>query len=105
MQVCGTRTASEATEKPLEAPGTGSWPQLDLKMALRVLWGSLGLLRLVWCLLPQTGYVHPDEFFQSPEVMAGKAPVCRWDKLQQSLGGCRLESQWEAGNHACVAEQ
>lgn len=39
-------------------------------MASRVLWGSLGLFRLVWCLLPQTGYVHPDEFFQSPEVMA-----------------------------------
>ncbi|ELK17608.1 GPI mannosyltransferase 4 [Pteropus alecto] len=39
-------------------------------MTSRVLWGSLSLLRLVWCLLPQTGYVHPDEFFQSPEVMA-----------------------------------
>ncbi|XP_077623831.1 GPI alpha-1,2-mannosyltransferase 4 [Crocuta crocuta] len=39
-------------------------------MALRALWGSLSLLRLLWCLLPQTGYVHPDEFFQSPEVMA-----------------------------------
>ncbi|KAK1344013.1 hypothetical protein QTO34_014571 [Cnephaeus nilssonii] len=47
-----------------------SWQLLDLKMAPRVLWGSLSLLRLLWCLLPQTGYVHPDEFFQSPEVMA-----------------------------------
>ncbi|XP_055977105.1 GPI mannosyltransferase 4 [Sorex fumeus] len=39
-------------------------------MEARALWGSLGLLRLAWCLLPQTGYVHPDEFFQNPEVMA-----------------------------------
>ncbi|XP_071070805.1 GPI mannosyltransferase 4 [Dasypus novemcinctus] len=39
-------------------------------MMARLLWGSLSLLRVVWCLLPQTGYVHPDEFFQSPEVMA-----------------------------------
>ncbi|XP_073929543.1 GPI mannosyltransferase 4 isoform X3 [Castor canadensis] len=39
-------------------------------MAARVLWGGLSLLRVLWCLLPQTGYVHPDEFFQSPEVMA-----------------------------------
>ncbi|XP_016280181.2 GPI mannosyltransferase 4 [Monodelphis domestica] len=38
--------------------------------ASRVLWGSLGFLRIAWCLLPQTGYLHPDEFFQSPEVMA-----------------------------------
>lgn len=46
------------------------WQRLDLEMSPRVLWGSLSLLRLVWCVLPQTGYVHPDEFFQSPEVMA-----------------------------------
>ncbi|XP_006884349.1 PREDICTED: GPI mannosyltransferase 4 [Elephantulus edwardii] len=39
-------------------------------MAAQVLWGGLCLLRVLWCLLPQTGYVHPDEFFQSPEVMA-----------------------------------
>nr|XP_051674911.1 GPI mannosyltransferase 4 [Oryctolagus cuniculus]XP_051674912.1 GPI mannosyltransferase 4 [Oryctolagus cuniculus]XP_051674913.1 GPI mannosyltransferase 4 [Oryctolagus cuniculus] len=39
-------------------------------MAARGLWGGLSLLRVLWCLLPQTGYVHPDEFFQSPEVMA-----------------------------------
>lgn len=51
-----------------------SWEPFEMKMAARVLWGSLSLLRLVWCLLPQTGYVHPDEFFQSPEVMAGKVP-------------------------------
>lgn len=62
-----------------------SWQLLDLKMAPRVLWGSLSLLRLLWCLLPQTGYVHPDEFFQSPEVMAGKAPGYGYDKSQHSL--------------------
>ncbi|KAM9034876.1 GPI mannosyltransferase 4 [Sarcophilus harrisii] len=38
--------------------------------AAQVLWGALALLRIAWCLLPQTGYLHPDEFFQSPEVMA-----------------------------------
>uniref|UniRef100_F7BM57 Mannosyltransferase n=1 Tax=Ornithorhynchus anatinus TaxID=9258 RepID=F7BM57_ORNAN len=42
----------------------------DSKMAARALWGGLSLLRIAWCLLPQTGYLHPDEFFQSPEVMA-----------------------------------
>ncbi|EFB14244.1 hypothetical protein PANDA_004892, partial [Ailuropoda melanoleuca] len=62
--------ASVATEKPFQARGAGSGQRFDLRMALRALWGSLGLIRLLWCLLPQTGYVHPDEFFQSPEVMA-----------------------------------
>ena len=57
--------------------GPVSLQEFDMEMAARVLWGSLGLLRLFWCLLPQTGYVHPDEFFQSPEVMAGKAPHVR----------------------------
>ncbi|CAK6441767.1 unnamed protein product [Pipistrellus nathusii] len=68
-----------------------SWQHLDLKMAPRVLWGSLSLLRLLWCLLPQTGYVHPDEFFQSPEVMAedilGIEGARPWEF--QPSGSCR----------------
>lgn len=42
-------------------------------MAAWRLWAVLAALRAGWCLLPQAGYLHPDEFFQSPEVMAGKA--------------------------------
>ncbi|XP_078522612.1 GPI alpha-1,2-mannosyltransferase 4 [Lissotriton helveticus] len=37
----------------------------------KILWAVLALFRIAWCLFPQTGYIHPDEFFQSPEVMAG----------------------------------
>uniref|UniRef100_A0A8C0CIW4 Mannosyltransferase n=1 Tax=Balaenoptera musculus TaxID=9771 RepID=A0A8C0CIW4_BALMU len=84
MQVCGTRIASVAAKS--SALGPVSWQQFDMKMAARVLWGSLSLLRLVWCLLPQTGYVHPDEFFQSPEVMAGPSPM--------PLRGCSLCGCW-----------
>ncbi|XP_066477166.1 GPI mannosyltransferase 4 [Tiliqua scincoides] len=40
-------------------------------MASKMCWQVLSILRICWCLLPQTGYLHPDEFFQSPEVMAG----------------------------------
>ncbi|XP_038671822.1 GPI mannosyltransferase 4-like [Scyliorhinus canicula] len=40
-------------------------------MALKLMWLVLGGVRVLWCLAPQTGYIHPDEFFQSPEVMAG----------------------------------
>ncbi|NXQ28058.1 PIGZ mannosyltransferase, partial [Alaudala cheleensis] len=40
-------------------------------MVARVLWALLAALRAGWCLLPQSGYLHPDEFFQAPEVMAG----------------------------------
>ncbi|ELT97792.1 hypothetical protein CAPTEDRAFT_226711 [Capitella teleta] len=28
-------------------------------------------LRFAWCLLPQYGYIHPDEFFQTVEIVAG----------------------------------
>lgn len=42
-------------------------------MVARALWALLAALRAGWCLLPQSGYLHPDEFFQAPEVMAGKA--------------------------------
>lgn len=30
------------------------------------------LLRVVLVFIPQNGYIHPDEFFQTIEVMAGK---------------------------------
>ncbi|XP_064522410.1 GPI mannosyltransferase 4 isoform X2 [Pseudopipra pipra] len=39
-------------------------------MGARALWALLAALRAGWCLLPQSGYLHPDEFFQAPEVMA-----------------------------------
>uniref|UniRef100_A0A8C0GYW5 Mannosyltransferase n=1 Tax=Chelonoidis abingdonii TaxID=106734 RepID=A0A8C0GYW5_CHEAB len=48
---------------------SGNWS--ELRMSAKTFWGILALLRIFWCLLPQTGYLHPDEFFQSPEVMAG----------------------------------
>ncbi|XP_070538568.1 GPI mannosyltransferase 4-like [Ptychodera flava] len=35
------------------------------------LWIVLVVIRVLWTLLPQTGFVYPDEFFQNPEVMAG----------------------------------
>lgn len=31
----------------------------------------LALLRVCICFLPQTGYLHPDEFFQSTDIIAG----------------------------------
>lgn len=31
----------------------------------------LAFLRLILTLLPQTGYIHPDEFFQTIEVING----------------------------------
>lgn len=31
----------------------------------------LGILRVLICFWPQTGYLHPDEFFQSADIVAG----------------------------------
>ena len=36
------------------------------------LWFILVLLRIGWSLVPQSGYIHPDEFFQTVEVVTGK---------------------------------
>lgn len=38
---------------------------------MRTYW-VLAVLRVFLVLMPQSGYIHPDEFFQSLEVMAGK---------------------------------
>ncbi|XP_052784103.1 GPI mannosyltransferase 4-like [Mya arenaria] len=36
-----------------------------------VIWFALIVVRLAWTLLPQASYIHPDEFFQTVEVVAG----------------------------------
>uniref|UniRef100_H2YHV1 Mannosyltransferase n=1 Tax=Ciona savignyi TaxID=51511 RepID=H2YHV1_CIOSA len=38
---------------------------------LKMIWVHCAALRYMLCILPQTGYIFPDEFFQSPEIMAG----------------------------------
>lgn len=37
----------------------------------KFIYWSLAVLRVLLVLAPQSGYVHPDEFFQSIEVFAG----------------------------------
>lgn len=36
------------------------------------IYALLVAVRILLVFLPQTGYIHPDEFFQTVEVMAGK---------------------------------
>lgn len=74
MQPCRPRGASAAAPSPSSFRSRVWCSTAGSQDRRQVLWRSLGLFRVLWCLLPQTGYVHPDEFFQSPEVMAGKAP-------------------------------
>ena len=38
---------------------------------LRSVWLFSCAVRVVWTLYGQNGYIHPDEFFQGPEVVAG----------------------------------
>ena len=37
------------------------------------MWISVVTLRVVWTVLGQLGYIHPDEFFQSSEIVGGRA--------------------------------
>ncbi|XP_013789266.1 GPI mannosyltransferase 4-like [Limulus polyphemus] len=47
------------------------------------MWTVLILVRLLLVILPQTGYLHPDEFFQSTEIMAG------------NIFGMNITAAWE----------
>ena len=42
-----------------------------VKLSLAPYW-LLVVVRIVLTLLPQTGYIHPDEYFQSLEIVTGK---------------------------------
>ncbi|XP_071950079.1 GPI mannosyltransferase 4-like isoform X2 [Antedon mediterranea] len=46
-------------------------------------WYALVTIRILWCILLQTGYIHPDEFFQNPEPMAG------------DILGYKVQKPWE----------
>ena len=50
--------------------GKGSIPIPGLP-PLRSVWLFSCWLRIAWTLYGQSGYIHPDEFFQGPEVVAG----------------------------------
>jgi hypothetical protein len=60
-----------ARKKPKQnnAPPTCEW-YADMNLSLVPYW-FLALLRVVITLLPQNGYIHPDEYFQSVEIVAG----------------------------------
>lgn len=46
-------------------------PAVPIKRKIGVYW-VLAALRIILTLIPQTGYIHPDEYFQSIEVIFGK---------------------------------
>jgi hypothetical protein len=46
----------------------------DMHLSLVPYW-FLAFVRVVVTLLPQNGYIHPDEYFQSVEIVAGVSHV------------------------------
>jgi hypothetical protein len=46
----------------------------DMNLSLVPYW-FLAFVRVVITLLPQNGYIHPDEYFQSVEIVAGVSHV------------------------------
>uniref|UniRef100_A0A1B6M3X5 Mannosyltransferase n=1 Tax=Graphocephala atropunctata TaxID=36148 RepID=A0A1B6M3X5_9HEMI len=61
-----TTNEKEETEDDLRNESTRSKAELNLSLAPYVL---LAVLRVVLTLVPQTGYVQPDEYFQSIEIV------------------------------------
>ena len=59
------------TEKGKQEPPTCDW-SADYHLSLVPYW-FLVALRIFIAILPQNGYIHPDEYFQSLEVVAGSS--------------------------------
>ena len=60
-----TATTSNATTKNSRSRVAALTP------TLRSVWLFSCGLRVAWTIYGQSGYIHPDEFFQGPEVVAG----------------------------------
>lgn len=46
-------------------------PAIPIKRKMGLYW-ILVVIRIILTFIPQTGYIHPDEYFQSIEVISGK---------------------------------
>lgn len=46
-------------------------PAIPIRRKIGLYW-FLAALRIILTLIPQTGYIHPDEYFQSIEVISGE---------------------------------
>lgn len=42
----------------------------------RAIYIYLAVMRIILVLLPQIGYIHPDEYFQAIEVLTGRERCC-----------------------------
>ena len=60
-----------------------------LEFFQRNVWLLLALLRVSFSLFPQTGYIHPDEFFQTVEVAAGTSSILL-GRLSSCLGALKF---------------
>jgi hypothetical protein len=56
----------------------------DINLSLVPYW-FLAFLRVVITLLPQNGYIHPDEYFQSIEIVAGVLSSSLLERLIEDL--------------------
>jgi hypothetical protein len=56
----------------------------DINLSLVPYW-FLVLLRVVITILPQNGYIHPDEYFQSIEIVAGVSSTSLLERLIEEL--------------------
>jgi hypothetical protein len=57
------------SQKKDDNPPPCEW-YTDMNLSLVPYW-FLAFVRIVITLLPQNGYIHPDEYFQSVEIVAG----------------------------------
>lgn len=46
-------------------------PAIPIKRKMGLYW-ILVVVRIILTFIPQTGYIHPDEYFQSIEVISGR---------------------------------
>jgi hypothetical protein len=57
------------SQKAGDEPPSFNW-DTEMKLSLVPYW-FLAFVRVVITVLPQNGYIHPDEYFQSVEIVAG----------------------------------
>jgi len=71
-----TKSRDKGSDRSDDIPPMDNSDQHPSNLKLKTYW-VLVALRFFLTIIPQNGYIQPDEFFQSVEVVTGKQPFSK----------------------------
>ena len=79
---------SERRIKDLKAMKVNKYQKIK-EFSKKLTYFTLLVLRIALVFIPQYGYIHPDEFFQTSEIISGKIKHFSHQEIHLKIDICR----------------